>query len=146
MESELVSFHELRAIEAVRLNVDGLSGLIEGTDVSEVTLAAQLTSQLTKAGLKVVTELGSQAPTLHVRVLPIQGQDQRFFVITAELEEACKVPRSGGIDVPFCTTWSIYPRLGFFAAGDVSVLVGQFAGVGQEFVNAWTFDNPRSKK
>ena len=144
--TELVALHELRGIKTIRLEVDGFPTPVEGSDISEVTLTGQLKSQLSKAGLTVSVEYLPDAPTLHVRVLPVRGATQHFFVITAEIEEACRVPRSGGIDMPFCSIWSIYPRLGFFASEDPSVLVTQVADVGKQFLDAWSYDNAPSKK
>jgi hypothetical protein len=146
MDTRRATIHELRGIKALRIRVDGLSGPIEGTEVSDSTLEAQLKNQVSKAGLAVITEPPGEAPTLHVRVLPIQGTHQNFFIITAALEESCRVSRAGGVEVPLCATWSIYPRLGVFGPGDVSVLVGQFMGVGRQFVDAWSSDNPRPGK
>lgn len=144
--SEFVAPRELRGIKVVRLEVDGFPTPVEGSDISEVTLVRQLKGQLSKAGLVVAIDYVPDAPTLHIRVLPVRGASQHFFVITAELEEACRVPRSGGIEVSFCTTWSIYPRLGFFRDDDPSVLVTQVADVAKQFMDAWSYDNSPSKK
>ena len=143
---EVVSSHELRGITAVRLDVDGLPAPVEGTDISEGTLAAQLRGQLLAAGLAVVAASGPDAPVLHVRVLPVRGNGQHFFVITAELEEPCRVARSGGIEMPFCTTWSVYPRLGVFVAGDAATLIGQVSDIGTQFIRAWSYDNASDKQ
>jgi len=143
---EFVSPHELRGIKLIRLDVDGLPNPVEGTDITEATLAAQLREQISHAGLAVAAGYVPEAPRLHIRVLPVLGDSQHFFVITAEIEEPCRVSRAGGIDVPFCTTWSIYPRMGLFARGQPSALVGQVADVGTQFLRAWSYDNRSNEK
>jgi len=141
-----VAPRELRGIKVLHLDVDGLPIPVEGSLISEVTLASQVKSQLSKAGLVASVDYVPDAPTLHIRVLPVRGAGQYFFVITEELEEACHVPRSGGIKMPFCTTWSIYPRLGFFAIDDASALTTQVADVAKQFIDAWSYDNSPSKR
>jgi hypothetical protein len=138
--------HELRGIKTVHLDIDGFPAPLEGSQVSEVSLAAQVKRQLLEAGLKSSTEYLADAPTFHIRVLPVQGATQGFFVISAEVEENCRVSRAGGVDVTFCTTWSIYPRLGFFDRGDASIIEAQVADVVKQFVGAWSSDNPLAKK
>ncbi len=145
--SPYVSPHELRGIKIVHLQVDGFPTPLDGTHVSEVSLAAEVKRQLLDAGLKSSTEYVADAPTFHIRVLPVQGATQGFFVISAEVEEDCRVSRAGGVDVTSCTTWSIYPRLGFFNRGETSMIETQVADVAKQFVEAWSSDNPlgRSK-
>src|SRR2546425_11437314 len=58
--------HELRGIKIVHLEVDGFPTPLQGTEISEVSLADQLKRQLIKAGLKSSTEYVADAPTLHV--------------------------------------------------------------------------------
>src|SRR5881628_1819573 len=75
--SEFISPHELRGITTIRLEVDGFPTPVEGSDISEVTLAGQLKSQLSKAGLTVAVEYLPDAPTLHIRVLYVLAQPRR---------------------------------------------------------------------
>ena len=143
--TDVASSHELRGIAAVRVTID-IPESFENPDVSQAGLMDSITRQFQKSGLEVVTGYSAEVPHLYISILPIRGDSQNFYFIVGELQESCKVSRSDGIDVKFCKTWSTSPHGGFFDDRDVSGLIGQVRTISDQFLNAWSFDNPSRKK
>jgi hypothetical protein len=139
--SEFVYPHDLRGVTSVVLDVDGLPSPFEGTDLSDATLARTISAALSKAGLHVLSGFQAGVPTLHFHVLAVNSPAQGFFVITAELQEPCRVARGGGVEIGLCSTWSLGPRIGFFTRDRSAVVLTSVSEVTASFTEAWAHEN-----
>ena len=140
--SPFVPKRELKGLPAVYVEVDGLPNPVGEPGVSEVTIRDRIQSQLREAGLRILDPGDDPgAPIIRLTVLaPLRGGDYAYM-INLYLEESCTLDREPRIELAWCRTWSIYPRIGFIEAGRESTLeeVASLA-VGQ-FVSAWKHDN-----
>jgi hypothetical protein len=141
-QREFKPLQELAGISAVELNVDGLPNPVGDTSITEVTLSEDIRGNLTKAGITVVApgDVG-EVPTLHVRVLAILQDGRYFYTISVELEERCTPARNTSLSIPWCTTWSFYPRVGTFTVERGEVLRHQVIQAVDQFIKAWGYDN-----
>jgi hypothetical protein len=146
-ERDFVPLRELRGITKVDLEVDGLPNPVEGTEITEESLAEDVTAALRKGGIKVAgPDDWDERPTLHLRVLAVKHETTYFYSIVVELEERCTPERDAELSIPWCTTWSFYPRLGVFPVERGEVLWLQVLEATKQFVDAWRTDNGKRPK
>jgi hypothetical protein len=142
--SRLVPVAELehfKGIAAVQLEVDGLPSPIGSSGISEASIRALIAQQLRDAGIQVVSSGLGDHPTLRIRVLAPFDEPRYAYMVTVALEERCQVPRISASNQPFCVTWSIYPRMGFFRPGQEGSLETAVSDAAKQFIDGWKHDN-----
>ncbi len=144
-ESELVLTHELRGLTVIRLDVDGLPHRLQGSDVSEVSIAASVLRELKTAGITILATGTEDIPTLHVRVLAPLIDTRFFYSISVELEETCNPKRMPKMDLPGCTTWSITPLVSTLELNQAPYLEKIVLQAVDQFIADWKADNVRKK-
>jgi len=133
----------LRGVSRVRVEVSGLPLPVGDARISEHTIRGAIRETLDEAGLWMAAP-GEfmDTPTLRVTVLaPRCGDALHAYMLTVELEEACILPRRSDYEIARCSTWSIYPRVGFFPVGKEEVLVGVALLAVDQFIDAWIYAN-----
>ena len=137
---KLPPIHQLRGISAIHLNVSGLPKAIGESAVSESSITQAIRQRILDAGIDLPSSSVREIPTLRIRVLAPRTESQYAFMITIELLEQCEIKRRIGPE-PFCSTWSIYPRIGFFKVGRELHLERMVINAADQFLDAWRHDN-----
>ena len=135
---------ELRGITAVRIEVDGMPNPLQGTDVSEVTLAAAVKAELGRFNVPIAdkTDLSTlEVPTLHITVLASLVNGAYYYVIQLSLIERCSVPRGPELRIPWCATWYIPVRFGFLNVDAAGTLQDKVLLAVSEFGKRYARDN-----
>ena len=136
----------LKGIHAIGVEVRGLPIPIGELRISDATIQEAIEEALATAGLQVAKADGlDSTPVLRITLLaPKYGDDLHGFILAVELVEPCQVARMPGVRHAGCSTWSIYPRLGFFLNGREEGLVGIALQAVDKFINSWITDNMES--
>jgi hypothetical protein len=132
---------ELRGISAIRVEVDGMPNALEGTSISEKTLAVDVKESLVSLGVPLAKELDLQAPRLHIIALAHRIEGAYSFTIVVQLEERCSVARNPDLTIPWCVTWSAYPSIGSMAIAQAADIKDKVVQSANRFGTAWTADN-----